>query len=997
MNNQFHSFAHRTAVEVYGAFLDKCVIARVGADRAGSPARSSASKVDGRPVRLVTISGKGGSSEDPALTDRWTKNDNISLLDHLLSVARGSLMFWLSDAPRPWSSETDLAEIERLAHGVVCIAFLHDIDKDLGLRRGRKIEVDAVAERMERYGIDKFLVDHELPISPEAMVDYIEEVEGTQAARSPAAPDYDRGIAAVCRYVELADKLEGTFTSRTTGTGVEGVISSLGDPNRWPVLQDGALRHWEKVEIYDHLHVFLLDRFQRALSTACKDVAGRLPLIEIVHDGRLLCLIPQKQASSIKTQALEAFLSDLPYGLRFSVNNRLAVKFVGGAASWHACREVVRRSSGNWRQFTNLLSLPRPFARKYSAQIDELFDAAGMHTSWSPLDDGVGATVKPAIDHPDGDSRDLDMEPADALALLVIVLNHADAVSKVAAPGADTREQELRTLMQTQEKMPPPVVGEVPAKDWRARRVLLALWTIAEIWQLAEENPNEAQELLDRIVGRDGLIGLWLEGDGNRTGLSAQIKDVSSDILSALRQRFSAYLTGRATRPFDAGATAKHCILCNEPVSTSRSVSTASRAHGIKVSAFSGRDGRNDHLASPSGDTHLCPVCLAELQLRQEAQEEFKGSGNLPPLISSPATTGLFGGLAFQREDAYVSMGLNDLNRLDVKKGAVYAGLDCQTRRIRLARLETLPNQDEKLVVELRKTLNAVQRLGRPIHIFRGAPCRHPAIFYCDSLPRWLETLLGGDSLRIEQIPEAIGKLELFENLASANGLGIEWAKRLADSDPNVVLGALCVSWALAVDRRGSGGRDYAWSLIETRTREQALTRIRNPGGEPVHLKDSQDPLIRLAWLASRIQRRRSTRDSTNKQLLCWKIALDFYSSAVRSTTKDRTALILGLAGTLEEELSRKKDAAAKKHRDELPLGDACIEFATHFTDDVWTKVFRSKEPTSKGQRMAASIFRFALLETYRERGISESEHDSTDGNASETRHDGPGRERETM
>ena len=337
MNNPFPGFAHRTAVEVYGAFLDECVIARVGEDRAGAPARASASKIDGRPVRLVTISGKGGASEDPALTERWTQHDNISLLDHLLSVARGALMFWLSDVPRSWASETDLAEIERLAHGVVCVAFLHDIDKDLGLRRGRTIAVGAVAERMARYGIDKFLVDHGLLISPAAMVNYIEEVEGTQAARSPAAPDYDRRIAAVCRYVELADKLEGTFTSGATGAGVEGVITTLGDPNRWPVLQDGGLRHWEKVEIHDHLHVFLLDRFQRALSTACKDVAGRLPLIEIVHDGRLLCVIPQKQAGRIKETALDDFLNALPDHLRFSVNNRLACEFVGGAASWHAC------------------------------------------------------------------------------------------------------------------------------------------------------------------------------------------------------------------------------------------------------------------------------------------------------------------------------------------------------------------------------------------------------------------------------------------------------------------------------------------------------------------------------------------------------------------------------------------------------------------------------------------------------------------------------------
>jgi len=39
--------------------------------------------------------------------------------------------------------------------------------------------------------------------------------------------------------------------------------------------------------------------------------------------------------------------------------------------------------------------------------------------------------------------------------------------------------------------------------------------------------------------------------------------------------------------------------------------------------------------------------------------------------------------------------------------------------------------------------------------------------------------------------------------------------------------------------------------------------------------------------------------------------------------------------------------------------------------------VFKDKEPTSQGQRRAASIYRFALLEIYRERGISESETDA--------------------
>ena len=93
-----------------------------------------------------------------------------------------------------------------------------------------------------------------------------------------------------------------------------------------------------------------------------------------------------------------------------------------------------------------------------------------------------------------------------------------------------------------------------------------------------------------------------------------------------------------------------------------------------------------------------------------------------------------------------------------------------------------------------------------------------------------------------------------------------------------------------------------------------------------------------------------------------------------RSTSQDTDALILGLAGTLHERLTRgdRSDAAAK-HRDGKALDLACIDFARHFAHEVWTGVFRAKEPTSQEQRRAAAIYRFALLEAYRERGISES------------------------
>ncbi len=982
MTNPPQDFAHQMAVEVYGSFIEKCVKTHVVTDLVGSePHTNTADKIDIRPVRLVNISGKGGWSDDRQLRESWKQNDNISLLDHLLSVVRGALMLWLADQKKSLSIQTDIEEIQQLAYALVCIAFLHDIDKDLNLRRGQRISEEQVAERMCRYGIDDYLVEHYRSISPAAMLNYIEEVEGTQSARSPTAIDFDRRLAHVCKYIELADKLEGIFTSRKSDSGVNGVIASLGNLNHWPILQDEGLRDWKKIEIHDHLHVLLLDRFQKALSCACMEVTNQLPLIETVHDGQLLSVIPKKHANAIEERALILFLDQLPYKLRFSVNNRLACEFVGGTASWETSKKLMQHTY-DWQQrnFASLLSLPKEFASQWKHKIDELFEVAGMVSSWR---DGEGATVKPAFDYPGGDSYGLSMEPTHALVFLVIVLNHKDTNRKNSALDANAREKQLCELLAgTNRKLPQPLIDALD-KDGRTRRIVVALWTIAEVWQLADTDLDGAEDLLNRIIGRNGLVGQWLEGNEHYPGIAEQVKDEASDFNKALIRRFHANLQKDSIQPFDSGPLDKRCILCNEPVAAIRKVSKASMAHGIKISAFSGRDRRNDHLASPSGDTHLCPTCLAESQLRQNAHKEYKGTSKLPPFISSPTTTGLFGGLVFQRNSVEVFIGLNDFNRRDVNNGIVYEGLDCQTRRIRIASLEELPNKDEKLVNWLHKVLITIQRTGRPIHIFCGLPRRHPAIFFFDSLPAWLEQLLGGNSLRIEQLDEAISNLKFFKLLSDKPGLGINWAKQLADGKQSVRIGALCVAWAQAVDRFGSADSDYSWRQIKTETQNKILSILEKNGGVIMNLKDNPDPLIQLAWLATRIQKRVNLSDSANKQILCWKIALDFYRDANGSLSNEQSALILGIAGTLEEALSRKNDAAARKHREGESLGEACITFAEHFAKNVWTKVFKSKEPTSQDQRRAAAIYRFALIEAYRQRGNAESGGDGINDNKS--------------
>ncbi|MCY4672845.1 MAG: hypothetical protein OXD43_03595 [Bacteroidetes bacterium] len=965
--------AHSVAVEVYGDFLQECVIEKVGNDRVGTTNKVTRSRVDERPVRLITISGKGGWANDPKKTEEWAKYTNVSLLDHCLSVARGALVFYVTQAFDNTEIGDSPEEIKRLACALICIAFLHDIDKDLQLSRGTSISESLVNERMRRYGVDAFLASRRISISPAAMLNYIEQVEGTQAARSPAAVDYDRRIAVMSRYVEVADKLDGMFLDQDCGT--EKLVSSLENLNHWPILRDKNLRLWDIIQIHDHLHVFLLDYFQLALSGACKEIAGRLPLIEIVHDGQLLCVIPRTQAPQIRKKALQDFVANLPFGLKFSVNNRLACEFVGGTATWEHCNKLMGETA-DWKKFQNLFALPRQFASDHVSKIDDLAYAADLKTSWSSLNEGAGsATVKPFLDHPEGSRECFGMDSVHALAFLVIVLNHSTKSGKRNAPNADTREKELLQRLEAVGRTPPAYICSELAQDHRARRVLLAIWVIADIWGHSFEDEAGAQKLFDEILGQQGLVGLWLEGNSSREGIQAQVTDNSSDITSALEQHFGRILAGKLLRQYDMDKASKHCFLCNVPTNSTRKVSTSLNVHGVKTSAFSGRDGRNDHLASPSRDTHLCLVCQAELKLRRRAQAEYKGGNDLPPLISSPATMGLFGGLVYERQQGYLSMGLNDLGRLQIAKGKVYRGLDVQTQRIRIARLESLPRRDEALVTEVCRVLKAIQRLGRPIHLFRGAPRQHPATFFMDTLPSWLERVLGGNSLRIEQIRQAISDLEFFDRVVKSPGLGTEWAKQIADPTNSISLGALCVVWSYALDRVNATNSKAQYNLLELRkeARQRALTIIKNTNNNGMQLKNNPDPLIRLAWLATRIQKRIGSGAATSKQLLCWRTALAFFSHAEGSITDDQTALILGLAATLEDNLNRgSSDAAASKYRDGQKLQEACIDFATHFATEVWTGVFGSKEPTSKDQRKAAAIYRFAFLEAYRERGISE-------------------------
>jgi hypothetical protein len=158
-----------TAEEIYGAFLAEVVEKHVLPEREGllSEGQKRIAKgthIDTRVVCLMAVSGKGGWSEDPKDREKYAKSTNVTLLDHLLSVARGALMLaaldWLGRNP-----EMDSEVLKHRLRVIAVLAFLHDLDKIVRLERDTALPLTAVEEALQRYGLAAFLAGGAITLS----------------------------------------------------------------------------------------------------------------------------------------------------------------------------------------------------------------------------------------------------------------------------------------------------------------------------------------------------------------------------------------------------------------------------------------------------------------------------------------------------------------------------------------------------------------------------------------------------------------------------------------------------------------------------------------------------------------------------------------------------------------------------------------------------------------------------------------------------------------
>ncbi len=945
--------ANAVAGEIYSRFMQEVLEKHVLKERAGSPLGEELKKniqsgksIDPPVIYLMSLSGKGGWDDDAGKRERYLKNQNVTLLDHLLSVVRGALMLaaldWLLENP-----DMDERELRQRLTVIAAIAFLHDLDKMLQLPRDAELTVTHVDEAVKRYGISAFLASEGIELSHDQIRFLIEQAEDSQRYRHPAAVSPPRVYKhAVERYVKLADKLDGLWQEHGAQGGLEAIIQRLQQEQSF---SSALLAQWETVDIFDPHHPFLLDELQRRLSFACQRIAGIPPLLEVHQDGRLFMLLPKAQADKIKADGLKRLVSHLPFKLEISISNRGLPELLNGKPDHVGLQEFLEKEPR--RTIGQLFRISNSLIEQIKQPMDDCLKSIGLAPRWPKLS---GQTGTP---YPDPDilesAAQQHLLKASHFALLV---NLKLPVSKKnGLPDYAERERQLLA-----------VIG-IPQPDWllaisddQSRRVLLSLWLVAV--------SSSDSELSQRVWGDNGLLQHWLEGTEEMVGFSQFFEGEGVAVQQAVERHFGQLLGKQRAYPSNEEV-AGRCLFTDEPASTL--IASNLGLYEVKVSAFCGRDGKPDSITAPAnGQVPIGHVSLAEHKLRSDVYSIQGGKpSGVPSLLSSPVTTGLFGALILNNDQTFPALSVYDLSRQKVEPGkAYYKGLEAYRHRYRMARLERIPEKTEDQINMLRLLLSACLRIGRPIHVFRGLPTPQKAFFYFDAMPPVLKALIGYQALRLEQIPDAIANLNMAQILIETPSLGYDVLNLYAFQRTR--FSAICLAWCHAHDELKHANNQKTGAMKQLATR---LFKEFQQLEEQQAMSESDGALVRLGQAATRIQRRPTGQVSTNVEMRVFKICLDSALALRSAGQNDPASLIHGIAGELETNLVRKDEAAARKHRDEQSLEAACMDFASQFVHEVWMGVLHGKPPAQKTRRLLGSVYRMAFLQAFRNATANET------------------------
>ena len=479
-------------------------------------------------------------------------------------------------------------------------------------------------------------------------------------------------------------------------------------------------------------------------------------------------------------------------------------------------------------------------------------------------------------------------------------------------------------------------------------------------------------------LGDEGLLYQWLEGEGDNPGFNQFFKGEGAVVQGAVEIHFAQLLGKHRVRPVDEGVTGR-CLFTDAP--STKFIEASLGLYELNVSAFSGRDGKPDSVSAPSkGKVPISLISIAEHKLRADvflaqtgrAYKKLPSGGTgIPTLLSSPVTTGLFGGLILNNEAQFSALSVYDLSRQKIEKGKVnYRGLEAYRQRYRMARLERIPEKTEDQINLLRLLLSACLRIGRPIHIFKGLPSYQKAFFYFDAMPSVIRQLLGYQELRLEQIPAAINRLTMAQTLASTTGLGYDVLNLYAYQRTRFQ--AICLAWCHAHEtlKESKSKNTGAMKQLASQLYHEYHELLKRN----LNMSESDGALVRLGQSATQIQRRPLGAASNNEEMLVFNICLQSALDLRGVGQIDAASMIHGIAGELETNLVRKDKMAARKHRGDQPLTVACMNFAEQFVTDVWQGVLNGKPPAQKTRRLLGSVYRMAFLQAFRNTPTAESD-----------------------
>ncbi len=905
-------------------------------------ALASGKIIDLRIPAFLAVSGKGGPGHK--------EYTNVSLFDHASSVAMTAATLAVVDL---LASQIDEDEILQAAAVAFSVGLMHDADKLCG-KEPCDILIEDICRIHDAYGINAFLNRFGVDLSSEQFAGLIDLDEVRTTDRRPVPRSSDKFLNIVRRHVRFADVIDSTWLKGLPSETVHKVLDAW-TTKTTRLFNPNAFSDVRPLIVSDRHHPFLLSEFALCVEVLCERRTGMRPLIHAVRDETLISLLPVSDFEVIIDEATNFLAESVPFQTTINIKPAGNPEVGGDCPSWHDIESIFANTipTGSLR---NILAVKKTDLATYQDEIGNILSSANC----------PAAAVKPAgMQHPlvSPVSRDSSSYPNVLLASLTAFAIKLPRLSKSQANAhlsRKAREEFVRNALRT---FLPDWVDQIHDLT---RRSIIAVIAARE----AAINQNLNTVLLAEF-------NTWFQPNGILAGMP----DKATPVRNAVKARYLALSHGIAIRsnsdvPQDESA---QCLITGEAVSREDRIGGSDGLYGIKTSAISYRHGRSEDRFREIADVCLSPVSYAEYKLKGVifVNQGKGGSGEIPIRFSSPTAGGVSSLTLATLTDrgSQQIFGLFDMARGDRKKGDVYTGLETFIRRAPFGRFETLPTRfadptkkEIGRISFMRMAMKSCLRLGRPLHLFSGLPHPRKEYFYCDCWDPDLRILLGKDGFRLEEIEEAISRLEIVGALAKPradNGLGLpDIAKTYCN--PKTRFAAACTAWAVARDRAlgNDGAGTHTTSGIEF-----TLQKFIESEAAKMKASNNLSAPILLGIRAGSIQKRPGgrNRSSARDETFLIQIALDAAASTRSLGMTDETSVIAAVAGRIRTDADRRQDgkgfySAATNRAEGESLDDAIEKFARTFVEQAWFGIFKGRSPATKDRKTFIDAYRFAFV-----------------------------------